>query len=98
MIRVLLPHHLQVLAQVGKELELQIEGVVTLNSLLEALERLYPVLRGTIRDQVTLQRKPFLRFFACGQDLSLEQPDTILPVAVLSGAKPFRIVGAMAGG
>ncbi len=98
MIRVLLPHHLQVLAQVGKELELQIEGVVTLNSLLEALERLYPVLRGTIRDQVTLQRKPFLRFFACGQDLSLEQPDTILPEAVLSGAKPFRIVGAMAGG
>ena len=98
MIRVLLPHHLQVLAQVGKELELQIEGVATLNSLLEALERLYPVLRGTIRDQVTLQRKPFLRFFACGQDLSLEQPDTILPEAVLSGAKPFRIVGAMAGG
>ncbi|MFH2039488.1 MAG: MoaD/ThiS family protein [Chloroflexota bacterium] len=98
MIRVLLPHHLQVLAQVGREVELQIEGVATLNSILNALENSYPVLNGTIRDQVTLQRRPFLRFFACGQDFSLEDPDTILPDAVLNGVKPLLIVGAMAGG
>ncbi len=98
MIRVMLPHHLQKLAQVPREVELQIEGVTTLNSVLDALESSYPVLRGTIRDQVTLQRRPFLRFFACGQDLSLEESDTILPEAVLSGDKPFRIVGALAGG
>jgi len=98
MIHVLLPHHLQVLAQVGREVELEIEGVATLNSILNALESSYPVLNGTIRDQVTLQRRPFLRFFACGQDFSLAEPDTILPEEVLSGAKPFRIVGAMAGG
>ena len=98
MIHVVLPYHLQLLAQVGKEVELRIEGDATLDSVLNALESSYPMLRGTIRDQVTKQRRPFLRFFACGQDLSFDAPDALLPAAVLSGAEPFRIVGAMAGG
>jgi len=98
MIRVRLPYHLQMLAQVHKEVELRIEGDATLNSVLDTLESSYPMLRGTIRDQVTKQRRPFLRFFACGQDLSFDAPDALLPAAVLSGAEPFRIVGAMAGG
>ena len=98
MIRVVLPYHLQTLARVGKEVELQVEGPVTMGLVLDALETRYPMLRGTIRDHVTLQRRPFLRFFACGEDLSLELPDTPLPEAVAIGAQPLRIVGAMAGG
>jgi molybdopterin synthase sulfur carrier subunit len=98
MIRVVLPYHLQTLARVGKEVELQVEGPVTLSSVLDALEAQYPPLRGTIRDHVTLQRRPFLRFFACGEDLSLELPGAPLPKDVAIGAQPLRIVGAMAGG
>jgi molybdopterin synthase sulfur carrier subunit len=98
MIRVILPYHLQVLTQVRKEVELRIEGDATLDSVLNALESSYPMLRGTIRDQVTKQRRPFLRFFACGLDLSLTAVDALLPEAVLSSEEPFRIVGALAGG
>jgi hypothetical protein len=98
MIRVVLPHHLRTLAQVGKEVELRVEGPTTLGSVLDALEARYPMLRGTIRDHVTQQRRPFIRFFACGQDLSHEPPDAPLPDAVVLGAEPFLIVGAMAGG
>ena len=98
MIRVVLPHHLRTLAQVNKEVELQIEGLATQGAILDALESKYPVLRGTIRDHVTKQRRPFIRFFACGEDLSLESPDVPLPDAIKMGTEPFRIVGAMAGG
>jgi hypothetical protein len=98
MIRVLLPQHLRTLAQVSQEVKLPIEGVITIRSTLAALEIKYPMLRGTILDQGTGQRRPFVRFFACGQDLSLEPPDTLLPEAVAVGKEPFRIVGAMAGG
>lgn len=98
MIRVVLPYHLRTLAQISKEVELQIEGPVTLASILDTLESQYPMLRGTIRDHVTQQRRPFLRFFACGQDLSLEPSDALLPEEVTKGTEPFRIVGAMAGG
>jgi hypothetical protein len=98
MIRVVLPHHLRTLAGVGKEVELQVEGPVTQDAILDALEAHYPMLRGTIRDHVTRQRRPFIRFFACGLDLSHEPPETPLPGEVASGAEPFRIVGAMAGG
>ncbi len=98
MIRVVLPQHLRRLARVGKEVELRVEGPTTLGSILDALEARYPMLRGTIRDQVTQQRRPFLRFFACERDLSHEPADTPLPDAVTTGAEPFRVVGAMAGG
>ena len=98
MIRVVLPHHLRLLAQVRKEVELQVDGTPTLGSVLDELEIQYPMLRGTIRDHITKQRRPFLRFFACGQDLSLEPWETMLPEAVKMGTEPFRIVGAMAGG
>jgi hypothetical protein len=98
MIRVVLPYHLRTLAQVGKEVELQVEGSATLGSVLDTLEAQYPMLRGTIRDHVTQQRRPFLRFFACGHDLSLEPLDTLLPDEIAMGREPFRIVGAMAGG
>lgn len=98
MIRVVLPHHLRTLAQVGAEVTLQVADPVTPATILDALEARYPMLRGTIRDHHTRQRRPFLRFFACGQDLSLEPPDAPLPEAVVTGAEPFRIVGAMAGG
>ncbi len=98
MIRVVLPQHLRTLAQVSKEVELQIEGPMTLGSVLDSLEIQYPMLRGTIRDQITKQRRPFIRFFACGEDWSLESPDFPLPDTVLTGREPFRIVGAMAGG
>src|SRR5512133_2036253 len=98
MIRVELPYHLRTLTQVRKEVELQVDGPLTLSTLLDTLETLYPVLRGTIRDQGTGQRRPFIRFFACGQDLSLEPWDTPLPENVAKGTEPFRIVGAMAGG
>jgi molybdopterin synthase sulfur carrier subunit len=98
MIRVVIPHHLRTLAHVGKEVALSIEGPTTLGSVLDALETQYPVLRGTIRDHLTQQRRPFIRFFADGQDLSLELADTPLPSAVVTGTVPFLIVGAMAGG
>jgi hypothetical protein len=98
MIRVALPHHLRTLAGVGKEVELQVEGAATLGAVLDALESRHPMLRGTIRDHVTHQRRPFIRFFACGLDLSQQSPDAPLPDAVITGAEPFRVVGAMAGG
>ena len=98
MIRVVLPYHLRTLAQVGKEVELQAEGPATLGWVLDTLESRYPMLRGTIRDHVTKQRRPFLRFFACGQDLSFEPLDALLPEEIAMGTEPFRIVGAMSGG
>jgi molybdopterin synthase sulfur carrier subunit len=98
MIRVILPYHLRPLAQVGAEVQLDVAGPVTQRSLLDALEARYPMLRGTIRDHVTLQRRPMLRFFACEDDFSQESPDAPLPDAVASGAEPFWIVGAIAGG
>ncbi|MBA3522545.1 MAG: MoaD/ThiS family protein [Gemmatimonadales bacterium] len=98
MMRVVLPVHLRRLAQVDEEVEVSIEGRVTQRSVLDALEASYPVLRGTIRDHVTQKRRPFVRFFACEQDLSHELPDEPLPDAVVKGVEPFLIVGAMAGG
>jgi molybdopterin synthase sulfur carrier subunit len=98
MIQVILPAHLRTLARVGSEVSIDVQGVVTQRSVLDALETRYPVLRGTIRDHVTLQRRPFLRFFACQEDLSHELPDAALPDAVASGAEPFMIIGAIAGG
>ena len=98
MIRVILPVHLRTLACVDGEVELDVQGEVTQRSVLDALEGRYPVLRGTIRDHITQRRRPFLRFFACEQDLSHEQPDAPLPDAVASGAEPFLVVGAIAGG
>lgn len=98
MIRVALPHHLRTLAQVGKEVDIQVDEPVTISSVLDAVEDRYPMLRGTIRDHVTHQRRPFIRFFACGQDLSQQSPDTPLPDEVVTGTEPFRVVGAMAGG
>jgi molybdopterin synthase sulfur carrier subunit len=97
-IRVVLPAHLRTLAHVDGEVELQIEGPATQRSVLDALEASYPMLRGTIRDHVTQRRRPFVRFFACEQDLSHEPPDAPLPEAVAMGAGPFLVVGAMAGG
>jgi len=98
MIHVVLPHHLRTLARVDGEVQIEVESPVTVPSLLDALEARYPVLRGTIRDHGTLKRRPFVRFFACKEDLSLEAPETRLPEEVVSGAEPFLIVGAMAGG
>ena len=98
MIRVVLPAHLRTLARVGGEVELEVEGRATQRSVLNALEARYPMLCGTIRDHVTQQRRPFLRFFACEEDLSHEPPDAPLPDAVASGAEPFFVVGAIAGG
>jgi molybdopterin synthase sulfur carrier subunit len=98
MIRVVLPTHLRTLARVDGEVTLEIEGAVTQRSVLDALEACYPVLRGTIRDHVTQQRRPFIRFFACEEDLSHERPDAPLPDAVATGAEPFLVVGAIAGG
>jgi sulfur-carrier protein len=98
MIRVVLPAHLRTLARVEGELKLELEGPATPRSILDAVEAAYPMLRGTIRDQVTLQRRAFVRFFACGQDLSQESPDDLLPEAIAAGVEPFLIVGAMAGG
>jgi hypothetical protein len=97
-IRVVLPQHLQTLARVGDEVQLEIEGRVTQRALLDALEVRFPALRGTIRDQKTLARRPFVRFFACEEDLSHEPPDAPLPEAVAKGVEPFFIVGALAGG
>jgi hypothetical protein len=98
MIRVILPYHLRTLAQVGTEVQIDVPAPVTLRSVLDALEARYPMLRGTIRDHVTLKRRPMLRFFACEEDLSLESPDAPLPEAVVSGKEPFWIIGAIAGG
>ncbi len=98
MIRVVLPHHLRNLANVGAEVELEVDGAATTASVLDALEAKYPMLKGTVREHVTKKRRPFLRFFACGEDLSLDPADTPLPDAVASGAEPFLIVGAIAGG
>src|ERR1700691_227236 len=98
MIRVTLPPHLRMLAHVGGEVTLEVESPVTLRSVLDALEARYPMLRGTIRDHVTLQRRPFLRFFACEEDLSHQPPDAPLPEAVVSGKEPFIVIGAIAGG
>ena len=98
MIRVVLPVHLRTLAQVSGEVQLQTAGPSTIGSVLDALEAAYPVLRGTIRDHGTLRRRPFIRFFACEQDLSLEPPGMALPEAVVAGQEPFLVVGAMAGG
>jgi molybdopterin synthase sulfur carrier subunit len=97
-IRVELPAHLRALAHAGMEIRLDVESPVTQRSILDALEAQYPMLRGTIRDHVTLERRPFLRFFACQEDWSHESPDAPLPAAVCSGAEPFLIVGAIAGG
>ncbi len=98
MIRVVIPTHLRTLAKVTREIELDLEGVVTPRAVLDALETQYPMLKGTIRDHVTLKRRDFVRFFACGEDLSHEPMDTPLPDRVVNGTEPFRIVGAMAGG
>jgi len=97
-ILVVLPAHLRTLARVQGDVTLEVAAPVTVRSVLDALEARYPMLRGTIRDHVTLERRPFLRFFACEEDLSLEPPDTPLPEAVASGAEPFFIIGAIAGG
>ena len=98
MIRVVLPAHLRTLARVDGEVRVDVEGQATQGAVLDALEARYPMLRGTIRDQVTRERRAFVRFFACAQDLSHELPDTPLPEAVARGAEPFLVVGAMAGG
>jgi sulfur-carrier protein len=98
MIRVILPFHLRTLAHVGSEVTLEVEGPVTQRSVLDALEDRYPMLRGTIRDHDTQQRRPFLRFFACEEDLSHNPPDAPLPDAVVSGKEPFIVIGAIAGG
>jgi molybdopterin synthase sulfur carrier subunit len=97
-IRVVLPPHLRTLARVNGKVSLEIDGPITQRSILDALEAEYPMLRGTIRDHTTQQRRPFLRFFACGEDWSHESPDAPLPEAVATGAEPFLIVGALAGG
>lgn len=98
MIRIVLPAHLRTLARVDGDVMLEIGGEATQRSVLDALEASYPMLRGTLRDHVTGQRRPFVRFFACGQDLSHELPDATLPAEVVSGAEPFLVVGAVAGG
>ena len=98
MVRVILPYHLRNLARVDGEVQLEVESPITLGAVLDALETRYPVLQGTMRDHVTLRRRPFVRFFACKEDLSLEPPETKLPDAVVNGDEPFLIVGAMAGG
>ena len=98
MVRVALPFHLRTLAHIDSEVELEVEGVATQRSVLDALEARYPVLRGTIREHDTRQRRPFIRFFACEQDLSHESPDSPLPAQVAEGTEPFLVVGAIAGG
>ena len=98
MIRVILPTHLWRLANTDREITIDLEGTPTIGLLIDTLENRYPMLRGTIRDHATRQRRGFIRFFACGEDLSLEPAETLLPAEVIAGTKPFRIVGAMAGG
>ena len=97
-VRVVLPAHLRILAKVDGEVTIHVQGEVTQRSVLDALEHRYPMLRGTVRDQVTQQRRPFLRFFACAEDRSHDSPDAILPDAVASGAEPFLVIAAVAGG
>ena len=97
-IRVVLPYHLRTLAHVNSEVELQVGGSVTQRSILDALEARYPMLRGTIRDHVTLERRPFLRFFACAEDHSLDSPDAPVPEEIATGKEPFLVIGATAGG
>jgi molybdopterin converting factor small subunit len=98
MIRVILPAHLRTLARIDGEVGLEVPGAVTTRSVLDALEARYPMLKGTLRDQLTMQRRPFVRFFACEEDLSHDPPDTPLPEPVVSGKEPFLVVGAVAGG
>jgi len=98
MIRVVLPHHLRTLARVGNEVQLELNGSVCVQSILDALERKYPTLRGTIRDYATNKRRPLVRFFVCGEDISHDQPDAPLPDAIVNGTEPFFIMGAIAGG
>ena len=98
MIRVVLPHHLRTLARVGDEVQLDLNGSATVKAVLDAIEAKYPMLRGTIRDHVTQQRRPLVRFFACGEDISHESPDTPLPAAIANGSEPFFVMGAIAGG
>ena len=98
MMRVVLPTHLRTLANVNREVEVEVEGAPTISSVLDVIEDRYPMLRGTIRDHTTKERRPFIRFFACGQDLSHEPPDAPLPDEVTSGVEPLKVVGAMAGG
>ncbi|MDE3056974.1 MAG: MoaD/ThiS family protein [Bacteroidota bacterium] len=98
MVRIALPYHLRTLAQSGAEVQVAVEGTTTISSVLDALEKEYPMLRGTIRDHITHQRRPFLRFFACGEDLSLESMDLKLPDKIVSGEEPFLVIGAIAGG
>jgi hypothetical protein len=98
MIRVILPYHLRILAQVGAEVQLEVEGPATQRTILDALEARYPMLKGTIRDQVTGQRRPLLRFFACEEDVSLEAPDAPLPDVIATGKEPFWIIASVAGG
>jgi molybdopterin synthase sulfur carrier subunit len=98
MIRVVLPFHLRTLAHSNPEVQLEVDGIVTVRSVLDALEARYPMIAGTIRDHVTQERRPFLRFFACGEDLSLESPDAKLPDKIASGEEPLLIIGAIAGG
>ena len=98
MIRVVLPAHLRTLARIDGDVEIELTGPVTQRAILDAIEARYPMLRGTIRDHVTQRRRPFVRFFACAQDLSHESPDAPLPEAVAAGTEPFMVVGAMAGG
>jgi molybdopterin synthase sulfur carrier subunit len=98
MIRVILPHHLRTLAQVGDEVQLSVDETITARTIIDALENKFPVLRGTIRDHDTLKRRPMVRFFACGEDISHDPPDVLLPDAIASGSEPFIIMGAIAGG
>ena len=98
MIRVVLPHHLRTLARVGDEVQLEMNGSATIRSVLDALEQKYPMLQGTIRDHGTLKRRPMVRFFVCGEDLSHESPERALPDAITNGTEPFFIMGAIAGG
>lgn len=98
MIRVVLPHHLRTLARAGREVALDVPAPVTTRAVLDAIEAAYPMLAGTMREHGTLKRRAFVRFFACGQDVSLDPPDAPLPEAIVTGAEPFMVVGAMAGG
>jgi hypothetical protein len=98
MIRVVLPHHLRTLARVGDEVQLELDGSATIQSVLDALEARYPMLRGTIRDYGTQKRRPMVRFFTCGEDVSHEPVDTVLPEAIVKGEEPFIVMGAIAGG